>query len=108
MRIFDTDVQKLKYQVLREVARHAYDDKLTECYLDIPKTIAPGPQATSVFPQGLLCPAALRWTSVWSSLCSLGTPGDFCSPFVLIHFQNLAWHHRLMTPESTSPDETLF
>ena len=46
MRIFDTDVQKLKYQVLREVARHAYDDKLTECYLDIPKTIAPGPQAT--------------------------------------------------------------
>ena len=71
--------------------------------------VAPGPQATSVFPQGLLlCPAALRWTSVWSSLCSLGTPGDFCSPFVLIHFQNLAWHHRLMTPESTSPDETLF
>jgi len=46
MRIFDTDVQKLKYQVLREVARHAYDDKLSECYLDIPKTIAPGPQAT--------------------------------------------------------------
>lgn len=46
MRIFDTDVQKLKYQVLREVARYAYDDKLTDCYLEIPKTIAPGPQAT--------------------------------------------------------------
>ena len=46
MRIFDTDVQKLKYQVLREVARYAYEDKLTECYLDIPKIIAPGPQAT--------------------------------------------------------------
>ena len=46
MRIFDTDVQKLKYQVLREVARHAYEDKLNECYLNIPKEIAPGPQAT--------------------------------------------------------------
>lgn len=46
MRIFDTDVQKLKYQVLREVARYAYEDKLNECYLEIPKTIAPGPQAT--------------------------------------------------------------
>lgn len=46
MRIFDTDVQKLKYQVLREVARYAYEDKLTDCYLDIPKIIAPGPQAT--------------------------------------------------------------
>ncbi len=46
MRIFDTDVQKLKYQVLREVARHAYDDNLESCYMDIPKTIAPGPKAT--------------------------------------------------------------
>ena len=26
MRIFDTNVQKLKYDVLREVARHAYAD----------------------------------------------------------------------------------
>ncbi len=46
MRIFDTDVQKLKYQVLREVARHAYADKLEDCYLDIPKTIIPGKKPT--------------------------------------------------------------
>ena len=46
MRIFDTNVQKLKYEVLREVARHAYDDTLREAYLDIPKTIAPGPEPT--------------------------------------------------------------
>ena len=43
MRIFDTNVQKLKYDVLREVARHAYEDTLQDAYLDIPKTIAPGP-----------------------------------------------------------------
>ena len=46
MRIFDTNVQKLKYEVLREVARHAYADTLQEAYLDIPKTIAPGPEPT--------------------------------------------------------------
>lgn len=46
MRLFDTDVQKLKYNVLREVARHAYDNRLQECYLDIPKAIAPGPKPT--------------------------------------------------------------
>ena len=38
MRIFDTNVQKLKYDVLREVARHAYEDTLQDAYLDIPKT----------------------------------------------------------------------
>ena len=46
MRLFDTDVQKLKYEVLREVARHAYADRLPESYIDIPKQLAPGPKAT--------------------------------------------------------------
>lgn len=46
MRIFDTDVQKLKYMVLREVARRAYEGRLEDCYLEIPKLIAPGPEAT--------------------------------------------------------------
>lgn len=46
MRLFDTDVQKLKYGVLREVARHAQEDRLADCYIDIPKQLAPGPQAT--------------------------------------------------------------
>ena len=46
MRIFDTNVQQLKYEVLREVARHAYADNLTDCYIDIPKQLAPGPKAT--------------------------------------------------------------
>lgn len=46
MRLFDTNVQVLKYSVLKEVANHAYDDDLLHCYTDIPKTIVPGPDAT--------------------------------------------------------------
>ncbi len=46
MRKFDTKVQHLKYKVLREVARHAWADTLTEQVLEIPKTIAPGKQPT--------------------------------------------------------------
>ena len=42
MRKFDTKVQYLKYKVLREVARLAWEDKLLENILDIPKTIVPG------------------------------------------------------------------
>lgn len=42
MRKFDTKVQYLKYKVLREVARHAWDDTLLEATLDIPKQISPG------------------------------------------------------------------
>lgn len=39
---FDTKVQYLKYKVLREVARHAWNDTLAENVLDIPKSIVPG------------------------------------------------------------------
>ncbi|NLI22947.1 MAG: 4Fe-4S binding protein [Clostridiales bacterium] len=46
MRRFDTDVQKLKYEVLREVARHAYADRLADSYVDIPRQLAPGPVST--------------------------------------------------------------
>jgi [FeFe] hydrogenase (group B1/B3) len=43
---FDTSVQYLKYKVLREVARHAIEDRLLECYSDIPNTIVSGPKPT--------------------------------------------------------------
>ena len=36
---FDTTVQHLKYQVLREVARHAWDGDLLAHLMDIPKEI---------------------------------------------------------------------
>ena len=39
---FDTKVQYLKYKVLREVARHAWNDTLLDNILEIPKTIVPG------------------------------------------------------------------
>ncbi len=42
MRKFDTKVQHLKYKVLREVARHAWNDTLLENVMDIPKQIVPG------------------------------------------------------------------
>lgn len=42
MRKFDTKVQYLKYKVLREVARHAWDDTLLESVIGIPKSIVPG------------------------------------------------------------------
>ena len=42
---FDTDVQELKYRVLKEVARAAYDGTLLEDYNEIPKKISPGPDS---------------------------------------------------------------
>lgn len=41
-RKFDTKVQHLKYKVLREVARHAWNGTLFENLTDIPKQIVPG------------------------------------------------------------------
>ena len=45
MRKFDTKVQYLKYKVLREVARLAWNGSLLENLIDIPKTIIPGKEA---------------------------------------------------------------
>lgn len=42
MKKFDTKVQYLKYKVLREVARCAWNDTLYDHLLDIPKIIVPG------------------------------------------------------------------
>ena len=42
MRKFDTKAQHLKYKVLREVAREAWNDTLLESVLDIPMKIVPG------------------------------------------------------------------
>ncbi len=42
MKRFDTKVQYLKFRVLSEVTRLAYEDRLLEGITDIPKTIIPG------------------------------------------------------------------
>ena len=46
MRKFDTKIQHLKYKVLREVARLAWEDKLLENLMDIPGKLVPGKEAT--------------------------------------------------------------
>lgn len=46
MRKFDTKVQYLKYKVLREVAREAWNGTLLDNLLDIPKKIIPGKTPT--------------------------------------------------------------
>ena len=42
MKKFDTKVQYIKYQVLKEVAKESWDNTLTENILDIPKKIIVG------------------------------------------------------------------
>ncbi|MGN0383288.1 MAG: 4Fe-4S dicluster domain-containing protein [Eubacterium sp.] len=46
MKKFDTKVQYLKYKVLREVARSAWQDKLLDNITEIPKVIVPGKEPT--------------------------------------------------------------
>ena len=46
MRKFDTKVQHLKYKVLREVAKEAWNGTLLEHIVDIPKKIVPGKTST--------------------------------------------------------------
>lgn len=46
MRKFDTKVQHLKYKVLREVARFAWQGNLLSHVMDIPKMIIPGNEPT--------------------------------------------------------------
>ena len=43
-KLFDTNVQWIKYRVLKEVIRRAYEGGLSDAYT-IPRTIAPGPKA---------------------------------------------------------------
>ncbi|MDR2192167.1 MAG: monomeric [FeFe] hydrogenase, partial [Endomicrobium sp.] len=46
MRKFNTTIQMLKYKVLKEVARNAFEDTLVESITDIPKAIIPGNKAS--------------------------------------------------------------
>ncbi len=43
---FDTQVQYLKYKVLREVARYAWEDRLNRAHAEIPDIIVDGKEAT--------------------------------------------------------------
>lgn len=41
---FDTNVQELKYKVLKEMAKSAFNDSLVEDFYEIPKKVVPGPK----------------------------------------------------------------
>ena len=44
-RVFDTNVQLIKYKVLKEVIRRAYEGGMEDAYTEIPKIISPGPKS---------------------------------------------------------------
>lgn len=44
-RVFDTNVQLIKYKVLKEIIRRAYEGGMENAYYEIPKLISPGPKA---------------------------------------------------------------
>lgn len=46
MRNFETDVQLLKYRVLKEVAIRAFNGDIMDSYYEIPQIISPGPKPT--------------------------------------------------------------
>ncbi|MCD8356753.1 MAG: 4Fe-4S dicluster domain-containing protein [Clostridia bacterium] len=46
MRNFETDVQKIKYKVLRAVAEHALNEKMDDVYYSVPLEVIPGKKPT--------------------------------------------------------------
>ncbi|HEY8389523.1 MAG TPA: 4Fe-4S dicluster domain-containing protein [Clostridia bacterium] len=76
VRKFDTKVQLLKYKVLKEVAKHAFDDDLLEHINDIPKTIVPGKHAT------MRC-CVYKERAILSERIKLAMGGDKSNPNVI-------------------------
>lgn len=76
VRKFDTKVQYLKYKVLREVARHAWNDTLMESVLDIPKAIVPGNTPT------MRC-CVYKERAILSERVKLAMGGDKTNPNVI-------------------------
>ena len=73
MRKFDTKVQYLKQKVLREVARHDFEDRLMDAYIDIPDTIVPGNE-----PNMRCC--VYKERAILSERVKLATGGDKKNP----------------------------
>ena len=76
MRKFDTKVQYLKYKVLREVARHAWNDTLLDSIFEIPKTIVPGNTPT------MRC-CVYKERAILSDRVKLAMGGDKSNPNVI-------------------------
>ena len=76
MRKFDTKVQHLKYKVLREVARLAWNHALLDHVLDIPKTIVPGNTPT------MRC-CVYKERAILGERVKLAMGGDYENPNVI-------------------------
>jgi len=76
MRKFDTKVQHLKYKVLREVARLAWNDTLLDNVVDIPKRIVPGKEPT------MRC-CVYKERAILSERVKLAMGGDKSNPNII-------------------------
>ena len=76
MRIFETKIQELKTQVLTEVARLAWEDRLQTGILDVPEKIIPGPTAS------LRC-CIYKERAIINSRVKLAMGGDKTNPSVV-------------------------
>ena len=76
MRKFDTKVQYLKYKVLREVARDAWNDTLLKNVLNIPKIIVPGKVPT------MRC-CVFKERAILSERVKIAMGGDKCNGNVI-------------------------
>ncbi|MBR1983418.1 MAG: ferredoxin, partial [Clostridia bacterium] len=76
MKKFDTKVQSLKYKVLREVSRLAWEDNLNKSLLDIPKIILPDKTPT------MRC-CVYKERAILSERIKLAMGGDESNPNVI-------------------------
>lgn len=76
MRKFDTKVQYLKYKVLREVARQAWNDTLLENLMNIPKIIVPGKTPT------MRC-CVYKERAILGEMVKLAIGGDKSNPNII-------------------------
>ena len=73
---FDTKIQELKYQVLKELIRRRYEGDMTDIYTEIPKKIVPGPKAT------MRC-CIYKERAILQERIKLGLGGDKSNPNVI-------------------------
>lgn len=76
IRKFDTKVQYLNYKVIREVAEKAWDDKLMEGMIDIPKIIVPGKEST------MRC-CVYKERAILSERVKIAVGGDSANPNII-------------------------
>ncbi len=76
MRKFDTKVQHLKYKVLREVARQAWEDTLINNIFEIPKIIVPGNTPT------MRC-CVYKERAILTERVKLAMGGDYNNPNII-------------------------